>query len=212
MKIGELLDSIRKQDLVLPEFQREYVWTLDQAKQLMVSLARGYPVGGILLWKTDNPPELKNIVALPEKLGTVQVLLDGQQRLTTLHMLITGEIPTYYTKAEIENDPRNLYVNLRDLDFQYYQSSRMSGDSYWQRVIDCFDVNGSIKPIQIGLEKAEADGRDAMELAQDLMDNLTRIRTIKEIDLPEQIVPSNADLDESIQHLRSDQQPGDQAY
>ena len=198
MKIGELLDGIRKQDLVLPEFQREYVWTLDQAKQLMVSLARGYPVGGILLWKTDNPPELKNIVALPEKLGTVQVLLDGQQRLTTLHMLITGEIPTYYTKAEIENDPRNLYVNLRDLDFQYYQSSRMSGDSYWQLVIDCFDVNGSIKPIQIGQEKAEADGRDAMELAQDLMDNLTRIRSIKEIDLPEQIVPSNADLDESI--------------
>ena len=198
MKIGELLDGIRKQDLVLPEFQREYVWTLDQAKQLMVSLARGYPVGGILLWKTDNPPELKNIVALPEKLGTVQVVLDGQQRLTTLHMLITGEIPTYYTKAEIENDPRNLYVNLRDLDFQYYQSSRMSGDSYWQRVIDCFDVKGSIKPIQIGQEKAEADGRDAMELAQDLMDNLTRIRSIKEIDLPEQIVPSNADLDESI--------------
>ena len=29
MKIGELLDGIRKQDLVLPEFQREYVWTLD---------------------------------------------------------------------------------------------------------------------------------------------------------------------------------------
>ena len=111
MKIGELLDGIRKRDLVLPEFQREYVWTLDQAKQLMVSLARGYPVGGILLWKTTNPPELKNIDALPEKLGTVQVLLDGQQRLTTLHMLITGEIPSFYTEAEIEHDPRNLYVN-----------------------------------------------------------------------------------------------------
>ena len=40
MKISELLDSIRKSDLVLPEFQREYVWTLDQAKQLMVSLRR----------------------------------------------------------------------------------------------------------------------------------------------------------------------------
>ena len=77
MKISELLDSIRKSDLVLPEFQREYVWTLDQAKQLMVSLAKGYPVGGILLWKTDKPPELKNIDALPEKVGTVQVLLDS---------------------------------------------------------------------------------------------------------------------------------------
>ena len=40
MKIGELIYGIQKQDLVLPEFQREYVWTLDQAKQLMVSLAR----------------------------------------------------------------------------------------------------------------------------------------------------------------------------
>ena len=34
MKIQELLDGIRKKDLVLPEFQREYVWSLEQAKQL----------------------------------------------------------------------------------------------------------------------------------------------------------------------------------
>ena len=81
MKISELLDSIQKQDLVLPEFQREYVWSLEQAKQLMVSLSREYPVGGLLLWKTDNPPELKNVKKLPEKLGTVQVLLDGSATL-----------------------------------------------------------------------------------------------------------------------------------
>ena len=48
MKIQELLDGIRKKDLVLPEFQREYVWTREQAKQLFVSLAKGYPVGGLL--------------------------------------------------------------------------------------------------------------------------------------------------------------------
>jgi uncharacterized protein with ParB-like and HNH nuclease domain len=46
MKISELLDSIRKYDLVLPEFQREYVWSREQAKQLMVSLVKRYPVGG----------------------------------------------------------------------------------------------------------------------------------------------------------------------
>ena len=44
MKIGEALLSIRKQDLVLPEFQREYVWSKEQAKQLLLSLYRGYPV------------------------------------------------------------------------------------------------------------------------------------------------------------------------
>ena len=40
MKIDELLNGIRKRDLVLPEFQREYVWTREQAKQLFVSLAK----------------------------------------------------------------------------------------------------------------------------------------------------------------------------
>lgn len=58
-KINEILSDIRTRDLVLPEFQREYVWTRDQAKQLMVSLVKGYPVGGLLIWKTDKPPELK---------------------------------------------------------------------------------------------------------------------------------------------------------
>ena len=198
MKIRDLLDSIKRQDLVLPEFQREYVWSLEQAKQLMVSLSRSYPVGGLLFWKTDKPPELKNIKELPEKLGTVQVLLDGQQRLTTLHMLITGEIPRYYTEAEIEEDPRNLYVNLSDLDFQYYQPSRMKGDAYWQRVIDCFETKGKIKPLQIAQEKAEAGDQNLMDLAQLLMDNLVQIRAIKDVDLPEQIVPSRATLDESI--------------
>ena len=197
MKISELLDDIQKHDLVLPEFQREYVWTLDQAKQLMVSLARGYPVGGILLWKTDNPPELKNIDALPEKLGTVQVLLDGQQRLATLHMLITGEIPNFYTDAEIESDPRNLHVNLYDLDFQYYQSSRMKGDPYWQRVIDCFDEK-AINPITIAQAKVGSEGQDAIGLAQKLMNNLTHIRIIRDIEFPEQIVPSHANLEEAI--------------
>ena len=198
MKIREFLDDIRKQNLVLPEFQREYVWTLDQAKQLMVSLVRAYPVGGILLWKTDNPPELKNINNLPDKLGAVQVLLDGQQRLTTLHMLITGEIPSFYSEGEIENDPRNLFVNLHELEFQYYQSSRMRGDPYWQRVIDCFNVNPVINPIRIAAEKADVGGQDTIELAQTLMDNLTSIRNIKEVDLPEQLVPSHANLDEAI--------------
>ena len=97
MKIRDLLDDIRTQNIVLPEFQREYVWTRDQAKQLVVSLYKHYPVGGLLLWKTATPPELKNVDELPDRLGTVQVLLDGQQRLTTLNMLMSGNIPAYYT-------------------------------------------------------------------------------------------------------------------
>ncbi|WGS18957.1 MULTISPECIES: DUF262 domain-containing protein [unclassified Bradyrhizobium] len=195
-KISELLDDIRTQDLVLPEFQREYVWTLDQAKQLLVSLVKGYPVGGLLIWKTDRPPELKNVARLPDKMGTVQVLLDGQQRLTTLHMLLTGAIPAYYREEDILSDPRELYFNLESGEFQYYQSSRMHGDPMWRRVVDCF-VDNSIDPIGIAMES----GRESAivpKLAQQLNKNLNLLRAIKDVNLPAQVVPQHAELEEAI--------------
>lgn len=196
MKIGELLSEIRKKDLVLPEFQREYVWTKEQSKQLLVSLFRQYPVGGLLLWKTDNPPELKNIDNLPDKIGTIQVLLDGQQRLTTLHMLLTGEIPAYYTDADILYDPRDLYFNLQTAEFQYFQPSRMRGDPMWRRVVDCFP-DRSLNVMQLAAE-SDLDEQGKFALAQTLNDNLNQLRAIGDIDLPAQIVPHNANLDEAI--------------
>lgn len=194
--IRELLDDIRKHNIVLPEFQREYVWNREQAKQLLVSLFKKYPVGGLLVWNTDSPPKLKNIDDLPERLGTVQVLLDGQQRLTTLHMLTSGDIPAYYTEAEINSDPRDLFFHLETGDFQYYQSSRMAGDPLWRRVIDCF--NDSSLNVMAIADQATDEPNEKFRLAQLLNDNLTQLRSIREHLLPEQVVPSHASLKDAI--------------
>ncbi len=195
MKVTELLAGIRKQDLVLPEFQREYVWTREQAKQLLVSLVKGYPVGGLLFWKTDHPPELKNIKKLPDKLGTIQIILDGQQRLTTLYLLLEGEVPPFYRAHDIQNDPRELYFHLGTRDSQYYQPSRMKGDPLWHRVVDCY-----CKEINVfEIAKAQAsDEKEAFTLAQRYNDALTALRNIKERDLPIQVVPSYAVITEAI--------------
>lgn len=197
MKIRELLDSIANKDLVLPEFQREYVWTKEQAKQLMVSLLRDYPVGSLLFWKTDRPPELKNISSLPEHLGSIQVILDGQQRLTSLFLLIRGAIPPFYKENEVETDPRDLFYNLQDNDFQYYQASRMKTNPLWIKVVDCFtksDIN--IFEIAIGL----SDGNQAksLEYAQKFNENLNALRNIENIDLTVQTVPMHASLEDAI--------------
>ena len=84
MSISELMDDIRDRNLVLPEFQREYVWSREQAKQLMVSLFKGYPTGSLLFWRTTNPPDIKNNAVARDHIGSTNVILDGQQRLTTL--------------------------------------------------------------------------------------------------------------------------------
>jgi hypothetical protein len=198
MKISELLDSVTKYDLVLPEFQREYVWTLDQAKQFMVSLVKDYPVGSLLFWKTDQPPELKNLDGKPERLGMLQVILDGQQRITTLYLLIRGKIPPYYKEADIETDPRELYYNLGDGDFQYYQTSHMKNDPLWVKVTDCFS-NTDINVFKIAKTVlGNDDGSKAFDLAQVYNQHLNKLRNIPTIDLTLQTVPSHASLEDAI--------------
>ena len=194
-KIAELVADIRNRDLVLPEFQREYVWSREQAKQLMVSLFKEYPIGALLFWKTPHPPELKNLDAHDLERGTVSIILDGQQRLTTLYMLLTGEIPPYYTEQDIHTDPRELYFNLETGEFQYYQASKMRDNPLWIRVVDAFTQK--INVFAIAKAQAESDAQ-VVELAERYSENLERLRQIRNIDIPVQIVPSHAGLDEAI--------------
>ena len=196
MLISEAVSDIKSQDLVLPEFQREYVWNREQARQLLVSLTRKYPVGGLLFWKTQNPPELKNVDDMPEKFGTVQVMLDGQQRLTTLYMLMTGDIPPYYTEEDLTTDMRNLHFNLDDGDFQYFQPVRMRDDPRWIRVVDCFDAE---PPNVFNIAKETYDDVEvAFQKADLYTSNLSNLRGIRNVDLPIQLIPAEASLDDAI--------------
>ena len=196
MLVSEMISDIKSQDLVLPEFQREYVWSREQAKQLLVSLTRKYPVGGLLFWKTQEPPELKNVDELPEKLGTVQVILDGQQRLTTLYMLVTGDIPPYYEEEDITNDIRDLYFNVDDCDFQYFQPVRMRDNPRWIKVVDCLSRD-SVNVFNIA-QKITGDDGAAFQVAQVFSDNLSKLKDIKQVDLPIQLVPAEASMDDAI--------------
>ncbi|MBA7492331.1 hypothetical protein ES702_02881 [subsurface metagenome] len=197
MKIRELLDDIKNLDLVLPEFQREYIWQKEQAKQLMVSLFKKYPTGSFLFWKTDNPPEIKNIEIPKDKIGSTKVILDGQQRLTTLYLFIRNQIPPYYKKYEIKNDPRNLYFNLENGEFQYYQPALMRNNPTWIPAIDCFDNTKKINVFKIAKEKTQGP-EEQFKKANVFNENLTRLRNISEREYPIQAVPTSANIDEAI--------------
>lgn len=86
MKITMILDKIDEKQLFVPAFQREYVWKRNDAKNLIASLIKDYPTGTMLTWETNNPPELKGGVDYDERMGSVKLILDGQQRITTLYM------------------------------------------------------------------------------------------------------------------------------
>lgn len=184
--------------MVVPEFQREFVWSKEFAKQLMVSLYRDYPTGSLLFWETNDPPEIKNDAVNRDKIGWTKVILDGQQRLTTLYLLIKGKIPPYYTEDDIVDDPRNLFFNLKTGEFLYYMKTKMEGNPLWQRVIDCF-VPDKLDPFDIVDLLNEQDLEfDYKSMAKIINKNLTILRGIEKKDYPVLYVPSTAQIHESI--------------
>ena len=76
MKISEILNQIDLGSYALPEFQRGYVWNRDQVKKLMMSLYRGYPIGGLLIWVTKTDPTITRGDGELTP-GVVNLILDG---------------------------------------------------------------------------------------------------------------------------------------
>lgn len=196
MKISTILEKIDENQLFVPAFQREYVWKREDAKQLIDSLIKEYPTGTMLTWETANPPELKGPHKYNEKQGAVKLLLDGQQRMTTLYMLIRGELPPYYTHAEIMNDTRGLHVNVETLELSYYMKTRMESNPAWQNITDLF--KGKISAFDLQASFSEAGRNLAMDDLKKLNDNINAITRIKERDFPEQTIPVKASIREAI--------------
>lgn len=198
MEIRQLLDCIESKEMVMPEFQREYIWPIEDAKQLIISIFKGYPTGCLLFWETENPPEIKNEAVDRKRLGLTKVILDGQQRLTTLYLLIKGKIPPYYKEVDILNNPRHLYFNVLTGDFQFYVKTKMEKNPLWQKItdsfndekVDAFDITEKYLEIN-----KKADLKESMKV---INANLSKIRGIQKVDYPILTVPKSASIDDAI--------------
>lgn len=93
ISVRELVDMIDRGELRLPELQRRYVWPATRVRDLLDSLYRGYPSGAILVWETteETPSRDLAIEQRTSAFGSHKLLLDGQQRLTSLSAVLRGK-------------------------------------------------------------------------------------------------------------------------
>ena len=112
--IEELVSMIERGELRLPEMQRRYVWRSTRVRDLLDSLYRGYPSGTILLWETDEKVPLQDmaIQQSDNPYVSTRLLLDGQQRLTSLAAVIRGKSVTVRGRER----PLELLFNLEHPD------------------------------------------------------------------------------------------------
>lgn len=93
IKVSELVDKVKRGELTLPEMQRRYVWTATRVRDLLDSLYRGYPSGTILVWETDGDVVSRPVNFIPTQTPITAnklLLLDGQQRITSLTAVLSG--------------------------------------------------------------------------------------------------------------------------
>ena len=135
MKISTIIDYIDLGNYALPKFQRGYVWNRDQVRKMMNSLYRGYPIGGLLIWETAvNDDIIRGGTA--RTAGTVSMILDGQQRMTSLYGIIRGQAPRFFEGNA--SAFTNLYFNLDEETFEFYMPAKMKDNPVWVNVTQVF--------------------------------------------------------------------------
>ena len=167
--IENLLDEIGHGEILLPEFQRGYVWNRDQVRGLMQSLYHKHPTGHLLTWRTYKPSLVRGAQSTVN--GHSMLLLDGQQRLTTLYVLFKGEAPLFY---EGESLYFNLHFNMQTEEFRFYQRSRMENNPAWIHVHEF--LRDGLTPM---LEKIDQFDEDRREMIQQNLARLSKLDAIR---------------------------------
>ncbi|MDR1873456.1 MAG: DUF262 domain-containing protein [Synergistaceae bacterium] len=143
--IINLLENINKEQtggIFLPHIQRDFVWDEEKIYSLMDSLMRGYPIGAILLWRTQEPVNYRPFVSdyvsnfdfesqmqnPDENIRAREYVLDGQQRLQSLFIALNGSY-----------EEKELYFNIQSspLDEEGYEFRFMTKpQGFWVKVRD----------------------------------------------------------------------------
>lgn len=116
-KLSEYMQWTTTGKIQLPDFQREFKWDDDRIRSLLVTVLRGHPLGVVMLLKTGNDqirfkPRPVEGVSLPVGAEPASLLLDGQQRLTSLTQALTGQgiVATKDTRGKLLD--RRYYMHI----------------------------------------------------------------------------------------------------
>jgi hypothetical protein len=90
--VAQLTSAIDSGALALPDIQRPFVWPQTKVRDLLDSMYRGFPVGQVMFWQTGAEPGVKQIGTDAKSVPVpYHLIVDGQQRLTSLYAVMTGK-------------------------------------------------------------------------------------------------------------------------
>jgi hypothetical protein len=207
-----LLSQIGNDQIVLPAMQRPFVWKEDRVYRLLDSLLRGFPIGAVMLWKTSTlqryrrmqrdidteSPQIFNYETSHS--GSKYLVLDGQQRLTSLYFAFKG---TYNHKrlfidalsgASEDKDPGDVYYDcqfLSDQEALDLNSNSSKGKRYFVPIQDLIRID-PVRAATIAHQKAQELALDQTNTEQ-ITNTYLRCATILASTKSLQVIPIDED-------------------
>lgn len=131
-KLLDLIADARMGKIVLPQFQRDFIWSREDISALLMSVLQGHFIGSLLFLNTDDevPFACRPLQGVnPQGLHHPEMMvLDGQQRLTSLHYAFAApDIPLHWSKY-----PYRFFLDLRKVTENDWEKAITS-----ERAMDC---------------------------------------------------------------------------
>lgn len=187
-RLAVLLRKVYTGEILIPRFQRPFVWSNDQRLLLMDSIYRGFPIGSLITWQTrghelSTYPSLGG-VPLPAAQQRQQgqqkdfktYLLDGHQRLTTLYSalgpgLISADDPEATTRVEQARGDEPVEAIYFDLDLQAFTLAPARGPvpKTWIPLALLLD-RYNLREFEDRQLSAQANARQLIYRVQDLLE------------------------------------------
>jgi len=195
ISVMALLNKIHNDHtLVLPDIQREFVWDRDQIRLLFDSIMRGYPFGSLLIWQTrylevayrdfvaDYTPGQVYIPKIKEQNKSLEMVLDGQQRLQSLYIGIYGthegrrlyfDVTSRPASVDTEDDDVNDSSGYR---FAFWKENEPNKPKRYISVSEILNWGTRFEPQQIARIIAEIPLKD--DEAETAANNMRLLRAV----------------------------------
>jgi uncharacterized protein with ParB-like and HNH nuclease domain len=125
--LNGLIKSISMGEIGLPNIQRPFVWKNAKVRDLFDSMYKGYPVGYLLFWQNGVEDDKRTIGADQKQKHASLVIVDGQQRLTSLYAVIKN-IPVL--RENYETEPIKIAFNPIEEKFEVSDAAIIRDKSF----------------------------------------------------------------------------------
>jgi len=152
-RLYSLLKDFEDGKILIPPFQRDYVWNNKKKTELLDSLNKGFPIGSVLFWQPEKIIRDKfyektqtiggYFLEEKNKASDAYFILDGYQRLTTLFGCFISPLNTKLSRDETEwKHNFDIYYDLKKNLFEFNRKTKSSLEIYQIPMYNFFDGEG----------------------------------------------------------------------